>query len=39
MLGDGSTLYENDKDGRTTELAGCEVDTESIDCKKPRFLC
>ncbi|ORX48061.1 hypothetical protein DM01DRAFT_1310045 [Hesseltinella vesiculosa] len=26
MLGDGHTSYENDKDGRTTELAGCEAD-------------
>lgn len=26
MLGDGLTSYDNDKDGRTTELAGCEAD-------------
>jgi mannose-binding lectin 2 len=25
MLGDGYKHYENDKDGSTTELAGCEV--------------
>ncbi|CAO3579496.1 unnamed protein product [Absidia cylindrospora] len=26
MLGDGMTSYDNDKDGRTTELAGCEAE-------------
>ncbi|KAI9308736.1 legume-like lectin family-domain-containing protein [Cunninghamella echinulata] len=26
MLGDGLLSYDNDKDGRTTELAGCEAD-------------
>lgn len=25
MLGDGHRSYDNDKDGSTTELAGCEV--------------
>jgi mannose-binding lectin 2 len=26
MLGDGMQSYDNDKDGSTTELAGCEAD-------------
>ncbi|KAG2228033.1 hypothetical protein INT45_012057 [Circinella minor] len=29
MLGDGMKSYENDKDGRTTELAGCEANFRS----------
>ncbi|KAI7879703.1 hypothetical protein K492DRAFT_148059 [Lichtheimia hyalospora FSU 10163] len=29
MLGDGMKSYDNDKDGRTTELAGCEANFRS----------
>ncbi|CDS04499.1 hypothetical protein LRAMOSA07180 [Lichtheimia ramosa] len=29
MLGDGMRSYDNDKDGRTTELAGCEANFRS----------
>lgn len=32
MLGDGMRSYDNDKDGRTTELAGCEVSGSCCDC-------
>lgn len=38
MLGDGVKSYENDKDGSTTELAGCEVRSIATFTLRPREL-